>query len=97
MDDTQTRRIHSSDKVFKCCRFNHYAKDCRSEETCPMCAGDHKMKDCKATRTENRCINCTTYNKFNQNKKVPETHTALDRKCPSMLAMIEKYRQNTAY
>jgi hypothetical protein len=55
------------------------------------------MKDCKATSMEHRCINCVIYNKFNQNKKVPETHSALDRKCPSMQAILEKYRQNTAY
>ena len=84
-------------RCYKCCRFNHYARDCRSEETCPVCAGNHKMKECKATRAEHRCINCTVYNKFNQNKKVPETHTALDRECPSMKAMLEKYKQNIAY
>jgi hypothetical protein len=84
-------------RCFKCSRFNHYARDCRSEETCPVCAGNHKMKDCKAMRTEHRCINCTTYNKFNQNKKVSEAHTTLDRECPSMQAMLEKYRQNIAY
>jgi len=55
------------------------------------------MRECKARRTEYRCINCITYNKFNQNKTVKEDHSALDRKCPSMQAMVEKYRQKKAY
>jgi hypothetical protein len=38
------------------------------------------MKDCKATVLEQRCINCTTYNKYKQTQKVSEAHTALDRK-----------------
>ena len=84
-------------RSYKCSRFNHHARDCRGEETCPVCAGNHKIKDCKATRDEHRCINCTIYNKFNQNKKVHEAHTTLDRMCPSMQAMLEKYGQNIAF
>jgi hypothetical protein len=68
-----------------------------AEETCPLCGGTHKMKECKANRSVYRYINCATYNTFNQNKKVKEDHSSLDRTCPSMQAMIEKYRQNTAY
>jgi hypothetical protein len=87
----------SVSRCYKCSRFNHHYSECRSEETCPLCAGKHKLRECKATKNEYRCINCTTYNKFNQNKTVKEDHTSLDRKCPSMQAMVEKYRQNTAY
>ena len=84
-------------RCFKCSPYNHHVRDCRSEESCPMCAGQNKMKDFKATLHEQRCINCTTYNKYNQNKKVSEAQSALDRKCPSMKAMIEEYRQNIVY
>ena len=84
-------------RCYKRSRFNHYARDCRGEETCPVCAGNHKIKDCNATRDEHRCIKCTIYNKFNQSKKVHEAHTTLDRKCPSMQTMLEKYRQNIAF
>jgi hypothetical protein len=84
-------------RCFKCSRFNHHAKVFKNEEVCPVCTEKHKMKDCKAASTEHRCINCTVYNKYNQNKKVSESHSSLDRKCPSMQAMLEKYRQNIAY
>ena len=84
-------------KCHKCSKFNHHQSECRSEETCPLCAGQHKMIECKATRAQYRCVNCTTYNKYNQDKTVKENHSSLDRTCPSMQAMIVKYRQNTAY
>jgi hypothetical protein len=38
-----------------------------------------------------------TYNHHNKNTKVKEIHSSLDRKCPSMLAIIEKYKRNTDY
>jgi len=38
-----------------------------------------------------------TYNKHNQNRSINEDHSSLDRKCPSMQAMIAKYKQNTDY
>jgi hypothetical protein len=28
----------------KCSMFNHRFRDCRGEETCPLCAGSHKLK-----------------------------------------------------
>jgi len=34
-------------RCYKCSRFNHRARDCRGEETCPLCAGNHKLKECK--------------------------------------------------
>jgi hypothetical protein len=92
-----TEDFVSVTKCHKCSKFNHHQNDCRSEETCPLCAANHKLRECKATRTEYRCINCTTYNKYNQGKTVNENHSSLDRTCPSMQAMVEKYRQNTAY
>ena len=58
-----------ANRGFKCSRFNHRFRDCRGEETCPLCAGSHKLKECTATSMEYKCINCLTYNKHNQNKK----------------------------
>ena len=58
-----------SNRCFKCSRFNHRFRDCRGEETCPLCAGSHKLKECTATPKEYKSINCLTYNKHNQNKK----------------------------
>jgi len=84
-------------RCFKCSRCNRHFSDCRSEETCPLCAGRHKLQECTASRTEYKCINCMMYNKHNQNKTINENHSSLDRKCPSMQAMITKYKQNTDY
>jgi len=84
-------------RCFRCSRFNHRMRDCRGTETCPLCAGNHNLKDCKAQPAEFKCINCRTYNHHNKNTKINENHSSLDRKCPSMLAIIEKYKRNMDY
>ena len=61
-----------ADRCKKCSRFNHRARDCTGEKTCPLCAGSHKLKEFK-------CISCLSYNKYNQNKSVCVNHTALDK------------------
>ena len=86
-----------ANRCFKCSRFNHRFRDCRGEETCPLCAGNHKLKECTATPMEYKCINCLTYNKHNQNKRICDKHSSLDKNCPSLQAVLEKYRQNTDY
>jgi hypothetical protein len=87
----------AANRCFKCSRFNHRFRYCRGEETCPLCAGSHKLKECSATPMQYRCINCLTYNKDNQNKRICDNHSSLDKKCPSLQAILKKYRQNTGY
>ena len=82
---------------FKCSRFNHCFRDCRGEETRPLCAGRHMLQECTAFPMEFTCINCLTYNKYNQNKNICTNHSSLDKNCPSLQAILEKYRQNTYY
>ena len=82
-------------RCFKCSWYNHRHTECKSEETCPHCAGKHKLKGCTASRAEYKCTDCMTYNKHNQNRSINEDHSSLDRKCPSMQAMIARYKQNT--
>ena len=84
-------------RCFKCSRFNHRLRDCRGTETCPLCAGNHKLKDCIAQPADFKCVNCQTYNLHNKNGKINGNHSSLDRKCPSMLAVLGKYRLNTDY
>jgi hypothetical protein len=31
-------------RCFKCSRFVHRHKECKGEETCPLCAEGHKLK-----------------------------------------------------
>jgi hypothetical protein len=84
-------------RCFKCSRFNHRHQDCRGEETCPLCAGGHKLKECMAQAEQHRCINCMTYNRYSKADKVSENHSSLDKNCPSMQAVLAKYRLNTDY
>jgi len=77
-------------RCFKCSRFNHRHRDCRREETCPLCTGTIKLKDCSVDPRSYKCINCTIYNKHNPNKNIYTNHSSLDKKCPSLLAILEK-------
>jgi len=87
----------SVNRCFKCSRNNHRHTECKSEETCPLCAGKHKLKECTASRAEYKCTNCMTYNKYNQNRCINADHSSLDTKCPNLHAIIAKYKQNTDY
>jgi hypothetical protein len=82
-------------RCFKCSKFNHRTQDCRGEVTCPLCAGHHILKECKGDSTTFKCTNCENYNKHNPTKNISVAHSALDRKCPSLQAVLEKNRQNT--
>jgi len=33
-------------RCFNCSSFNHRHKDCKGEETCPLCVGGHKLREC---------------------------------------------------
>ena len=84
-------------RCFKCSRYNHKASNCRGVETCPLCTGGHKLKECSASSSEYKCINCVNFNKYSGNTKVCENHSSLDKSCPSLQAVIMKYKLNTDY
>jgi len=84
-------------RCFKCSRYNHRDRDCIGEDTCPLCAGRHRLTGCTATRQGYKCINFTTYSKYNPTKTVCPNLSSLDKKCPSLQTIQEKYRQNTDY
>ena len=94
---THTRARASVNRCFRCSGYNHRHTECRNEEACPICVGKHKLKDCAALRSEYKCINCERFNAHNQERKTQTKHSSLDRNCPSLQAMIAKYRQNTNY
>jgi len=87
----------SVNRCFRCSGYNHRHTECRNEEACPVYAGKHKLKDCAAPRTEYNYINCERLNAHNQDRKTQTNQSSLDRNCPSLQAMIAKYRQNTNY
>jgi hypothetical protein len=85
-------------RCYKCSKYNHTARNCRSEEhICPLCAGSHKLKECSTNHQEYKCINCESYNKHNQKNPICTNHTSLDKNCPSLHAIIEKIKKNTDY
>jgi hypothetical protein len=84
-------------RCFHCSRYNHNFRECKGEERCPLYTGSHKLKECTATKSEHKCINCMIYNKYHQTNQTDTAHSSLDKKCPSLLAVLEKYKQNTDY
>jgi hypothetical protein len=86
-----------ANRCFKCSKFNHRFWESRGIETCPLCAGNHALKDCSASSEDYKCINCHTFNTHNKGAKISDNHSALDRNCPSLQAVLDKYRQNTDY
>jgi len=83
-------------RCFKC-RFNHKHYKCKGEDTCPHCTGTHKMKECTATISEQKCINCIAYNKYSKEGKINENHSAMSKDCPSLQAVLKRYRENVQY
>jgi len=76
---------------------NHKHNECKGEETCPHCAGKHKMKECTAAASEHICINCINYNRYNKKEKINKNHSALSKDCPSLKAILIRYRNNIEY
>jgi hypothetical protein len=83
-----------ANRCFKCSRFYHRFRECRRTETC---AGSHRLKECTPQPAGYKCINCQTFNTHNKNAEISENHSSLDRNCPSLQAVLEKYGQNTDY
>jgi hypothetical protein len=84
-------------RCFHCSRYNHRHNECKNQEACPICAGAHRLKDCAAEPNSYKCVNCAIYNKYNPHKNICTNHSSLDKKCPSMIAILERYRRNTEY
>jgi len=55
------------------------------------------MKECAAEAREHKSIKCITYNKYNKQDKINENHSALSKECPSLQAVLTRYRNNIEY
>jgi len=86
-----------ANQCFNCSKYNHRHRECRGTVTCPLCAGSHSLKECTASPQNYKCINCLNFNKHNKSANINDNHSALDRNCPSLKAVLEKYKQNTDY
>jgi hypothetical protein len=83
-------------RCFKCSRFNHRHNDCRGEETCPLCARPHKLKECTAEQGHTN-VSTAQHTINTAQIKTCVNHSSLDKKCPSLQAILEKCQQNTDY
>ena len=79
-------------RCYKCSRFNHKHYECKGKNTCPHCIGTHKMKECTATTNDQKCINCIVYNRHSKEGKINENHSAMSKDCPSLQAVLKRYR-----
>lgn len=81
-------------RCYKCCRYSHQAKDCKSEsDICPKCSGPHKLIECKANN--DKCINCLdAVRKYGLNIDI--NHNALSKNCPSTMRRIEHVKKTVS-
>nr|CAI5835904.1 unnamed protein product [Callosobruchus analis]CAI5847095.1 unnamed protein product [Callosobruchus analis] len=80
---------------YKCCKFGHYKKDCKSQNVvCPFCSGFHERRDCNSTSP--CCINCTDTNTKNKTN-LPTDHSSNSPSCPCYLNKIDYLRSRTDY
>jgi len=86
-----------ANRCHKCSKFNHRSRECRGIVTCPLRAENHSLKECTATPDNYKCNNCHTFNTYNKDNKISDNHSSLDRYCPSLQGVLEKYKRNTDY
>ena len=82
---------------YKCSKFNHRAQDCKGELTCPICAENHSLRECKTSKEQCKCINCTSFNKYNHKPPVNAKHSFLDNSCSCYQNMLRRFTETTAY
>jgi hypothetical protein len=69
-------------RCLRCSRYNHSHKECKGEETCPLCAGNHKLKECTNPISEHKCINSMAYNKHHPRNLMDTALSSPEKKCP---------------
>lgn len=71
-------------QCFKCFKFNHGAKVCRTTQKCSICAGEHRFSECN-NKNAIKCINCEG------------PHLAVSRDCPIKKKKIEEKSNRSRY
>ena len=84
-------------RCYRCRRFNHTYRECKGEDVCPLCTGKHRIKQCTASPTEHKRNNCMVYKKQNPTTQIDTAHASLEKRCPSLIAVLEKYKKNIDY
>nr|CAH7733288.1 unnamed protein product [Callosobruchus chinensis] len=82
-------------RCFKCCKFGHFKKDCRSNVgVCFKCSDSHEAKDCNSTAA--CCANCKYYNS-RLKTNFPIHHFASSSECDSYRMKIQNLKNNITY
>lgn len=76
-------------QCFKCHKYGHVAKYCKSAAICHKCGGGHEGKDCSSTTLD--CPNCKIKG------KTPRGHTARDKLCPIYREKAEQQKNTINY
>lgn len=71
-------------QCFKCFKFNHGAKICKSTQNCSICAEDHHYSEC-TNNSVMKCLNCG------------DSHLAISRDCPVKKRKIEEKNNRSSY
>jgi hypothetical protein len=80
-------------RCYKCSRYNHRARDCRGDVTCPLCAGNHIPKECTTNPQEHICINCLSYNKQSEEHNLRKSHFT-GQKLPKLACDSREEQEN---
>lgn len=94
--DWYSCRVHDHVRVVRCYRcqkFGHLSKDCRSEIQCGHCAGSHESRDCPNKGATPKCANCTRYG---HSGTVTE-HEAASLRCPAYQRRVQSKIQDIDY
>ncbi|XP_023243208.1 uncharacterized protein LOC111641289 [Centruroides sculpturatus] len=79
-------------QCYKCCRYGHFAKECRSEHSyCNYYGEDHRYSDCKNKATAPSCINCI------KAKAPTSAHKADNNTCTERGKIIKNIITKTNY
>jgi hypothetical protein len=71
-------------QCFKCFKFNHGAKICKSVQKCSVCSGEHHFSECPDNNII-KCINCQG------------PHLAISRDCPIKIQKNEEKKNKLTY
>ena len=87
----------SINRCYKCSKFNHRAQDCKGALTCPICAKNHSLLECKASKEKYKRINCTNFNKYNQESQVDIKHSSMNNSCNCYQNMLQRFTETIDY
>lgn len=82
-------------RCYKCCGYNHFAKDCNNGMSCRKCGGEHDGRECK--EKVKRCANCTRHCKKYNINYIDVEHESTDYRCPIYKNIMEKASRNIQY